>query len=332
MTNSKAGLCAVTGATGHIGANLVRALIAEGRRVRAAVRKDRRALMGLDIDTVEADINDPSSLERLFEGAGTVFHLASLISITGSQGGHVDRTNVEGTGNVVDACIMRGVRKLVHFSSIHAICHGETPEVLDETCGYADDASRLAYDRSKALAEKEVLRGVENGLDAVIVNPTAVLGPHDYKPSRMGEVIRVIAEGGMRILVGAGFDWVDVRDVVAGAIAAEKRGRTGERYLLSGHFRTIMELARIIDDTNGSRLVRVSVPARLAAMAAPFALAYAKASGRRPLFTPESLETLRNSRPVSSAKAAAELGYTARPLEDTIRDTCSWMRETGMLR
>lgn len=320
----------VTGAAGHVGGNLVRALLAKGRKVRAVVRNDTRALDGLGVEVVRADVLDLDSLVRAFEGAEVVYHLAALISIIGDQGGKVSRTNVEGPRNVVEACLRNKVRRLVHFSSIH--CYEQAPanEVLDETRRFVDERAP-AYDRSKVGGQREVMAAVSKGLDAVVVNPTAVIGPYDFKPSRMGAVLIAMARGRFPGLVEGGFDWVDVRDVVAGALAAEERGRTGENYLLGGQFRPVKDIAVEVSKVTGAPVPRFVSPLWLAALGAPFAEAWSRMTGGFPLFTRESLKALRGNQHVSSAKAQRELGYAARPFEETIRDTLHWFREAGML-
>jgi len=321
----------VTGASGHVGGNLVRALLAQGRRVRVIVHRDTRAIEGLGVERVAADTRDIDSLLRAFEGAHTVYHLAGIISIMGEMNGLVSRTNVIGTGNVVEACLKRGVRRVIHFSSIHALRNEPGLDAMNENCPYADDNECIAYDRSKALGEQKVLEGVSKGLNAVIVNPTSIIGPYDFKPSRMGQVLLDLYHRRMPALIDAFFDWVDVRDVVAGAMSAEEKGRSGERYLLSGSYESIRGLARLVEEIAGVRAPRFVTPMWLALLAAPFAELYAKAFGKTPLFTRESMRVLRESRPVSHEKATRELGYTPRPLRDTIEDSLAWFRQAGML-
>lgn len=322
----------VTGATGHIGANLVRALLDEGRRLRVVVREDTRAIDGLDVERVRADVLDPASLERAFEGAETVFHLAAVISILGDPGGQMQRVNVEGVRNVAAACLGRGVRRLVHFSSIHALSHRPQDAPVDERRAPADgSAATMAYDRSKAGGEREIQAAIARGLDAVIVNPTSVLGPHDHKPSLMGQMLLDLYHGRFPALIDGGFDWVDARDVVQGALAAERLGVKGERYLLSGKWAPVRELARTAAEVADIKLPRFDAPMWLARFGAPFAEVWGKLTGRRVLFTRSSLTALRNHKLVESAKARAALGYTSRPLAETLRDAYVWFEREGRL-
>lgn len=325
-------LAVVTGASGHAGANLVRALLDEGRPVRCLVRDDVRALEGLRVELARGDVSDVESLKRAFDGARTVFHLAARISIVGSQGGAVERTNVDGVRNVVEACRARGVSRLVHFSSIHALHDRGDGDAIDEDSDSAEREDLPAYDRSKAAGEKIVREAVARGFNAVIVNPTAILGPHDEKPSRMGRVLLGLATRRMPALVNGGYNWVDARDVARGAMAAESRGRAGERYLLSGTWKSIGEVARIVQSCGGRRPPRVTLPLFVAAAVAPAALLGARLIGAEPLFTPESIRALRHHRHVIPRNAIADLGWAPRPIEVTIADTLAWFRAKGMLR
>jgi dihydroflavonol-4-reductase len=321
----------VTGASGHIGANLVRALLGQGRRVRALVHKNTAAVDGLPVEVVRADLLDAVSVLGACTGAGTVFHLAGKVSAGWESAADVHAINVTGTCNVVEACLAVGVRRLVHFSSIQALFGKDT---VDEDCDLVavDDATRGAYDRAKAEAERLVLGAVSRGLCAVVLNPTAVLGPFDFQHSPMGEVLVALGRGKLPALVAGGnCDYVDLRDVATGALLAEHSGRRGERYILSGTRLSLVELARTWANVTGRAAPRFVVPMGLARLAAPFAPAWARWRGQRPLFTSESLRVLRTQPPASHRKAEAELGYRPRPIDETLRDTCAWMKTQGWL-
>ncbi|MCK9462431.1 MAG: SDR family oxidoreductase [Proteobacteria bacterium] len=322
---------AVTGASGHVGGNLVRALLAQGREVRVLARQDHRAFAGLEVEIVDGDLFDEDSLARLLDGAETVFHLAARISIVGPEGGLVERTNVLGARNVAAACLAAGVKRLVHASSIHAFSTHPNSEVIDETRALALDRRHLAYDRSKARGTLEVLAAVERGLDAVIVHPSGVIGPNDFKVSRMGAVILDLVHRRLPALIDGGYNWVDVRDVVDGMLAAEKNGRRGERYLLTGRWAHVVELAALVTKFTGRPTPRFRTPLWLAMPASYGSLLWGRVTRTTPKFTPGAVRAVAMHRYVSHLKATEELGYNPRPLEATIRDTLAWFAEAGMI-
>jgi dihydroflavonol-4-reductase len=244
----------------------------------------------------------------------------------------LESINVAGTGNVVEACLRCGVRRLVHFSSIHALVQEPMDIPVDEQRPLVESRRYPPYDRSKAAGEKEVRQGIERGLNAIIINPTAVLGPYDYAPSHLGQALLTLAQGRLPTLVDGGFDWVDARDVVKGAICAEERAPTGAKYLLSGHWASMCDLAAMVEEISGVPSPKLVCPLWLAPVGTPFAAAYASVTRTRPLYTRASLMAMRSNRRMSHAKASRDLGYNPRPLRDTIGDTLRWFEENGYLR
>lgn len=325
-------LVVVTGATGHVGANLVRQLLQRDATVRALVRgNDPEALRGLELQTARGDVRDEASLRRAFEGADVVYHAAAIISLVGDRDGLVEKVNVSGTRAVVRAARACGVRRLVYFCSVHAFEQTPLDRPIDEVRRRVRSPSAPAYDRSKAAAEAEVRQAVRDGLDAVIIHPSGIIGPHDYRPSRLGRFLLSLCRRRMPALVDGGFDFVDVRDVVDGAIAAAERGRTGESYILGGTWRSIPELASICAEVTGVPPPRWCSPMGLARMGAPFMDLWYRATRIEPLFTSESLEALRGNPTYVCEKASRELGYCSRPTEETIRDTYRWFAAFGRL-
>lgn len=321
----------VTGASGHIGGNLVRALLARGEKVRVLVRKERRALAGLDVELVEGDMMDIESVRRLVKGADTVFHLAARISIVGPEGGLVERTNVGGPRTMAAVCLEQGVRRLVHTSSIHAFSTWPESEIVDERRALALGTRHMDYDRSKANGQLAVLEAVARGLDAVVVNPGGVVGPNDFKPSRMGSVLLDLYHNRLPALIDGGYNWVDVRDVVEGMIAAREKGRRGESYLLTGRWAHIGELAAMVTKLTGRRTPRFATPLWLALPVSHLVQWYGLARGVTPKFTPKAVYSVRMHRFISHMKATDELGFSPRPLEQTVRDTLAWFGTAGML-
>lgn len=321
---------AVTGASGHVGINLVRSLVEKGRAVRCLIHVHGRGLDDMDVQTVPGDITDVNSLTKAFRDVDVVYHLASRISISMNDWNEVKAVNVDGTRNVIEACRKSGVRRLVHFSSIHAIVQEPFSSPVDETRALVDGLAP-PYDRSKAMSEREVMKAVEEGMDAIIIAPTAVIGPYDCEPSFFGDALLRIARKKLPALVGAGFDWVDARDVVDGAIAAEEKSPAGSKYLLSGHWVAIPDIAAMMEAMMGSACTHRTVPLWLAAASAPIVEAYCKIWKTRPLYTRMSLRSLRSNRHISHDRATRELGYSPRPFRESLKDTLGWFTEAGML-
>lgn len=321
----------ITGASGHLGANLVRALIAQGRPTRCLVHRSHRALDGLATEIVHGDILDPDSLNEAFKGAEVVYHLAARISLSAADWPEVERINVGGTRNVIAACQRAGVRRLVHFSSIHALVQEPFDTPVDESRPRVASRRYPPYDRSKAAAEELVRQAMADGLNAVIINPTAIIGPHDYQPSYIGEAILNMAQKKLPALVTGGFDWVDVRDVVAGAMQAEAKAPAGADYLLSGHWVSMCDIAAMVAEITGVAAARFVCPLWLARASAPLIQGISHLSRRRPLYTSVSLRALWSNRNISHAKATRELGYRPRPFRETLADTLGWFRENGNL-
>ncbi len=325
---------AVTGASGHIGANLVRELLSRDENVRVLVHGDRsESLEGLDVERVKGDVRDIESLKTLFDGADVVYHLAAIISIVGDPDGSVRAVNVDGAENAARACLELGVRRMVHCCSVHAFDMEIMDAPLDETTVRVpnDPKRNNAYDRSKAEGERRVRAVVEEGLDAVIVHPTGVIGPCDHVPSRMGQVFLSLYKRDLPSSVDGGFNFVDVRDIVQGMIAAAHKGRKNESYLLSGHYRRVPELARMAEAVTGVRPPRFTSPMWLARVGAPFMQMVANIGSSEPLYTSESLDALCATSNLDNSKARRELDYDPRPTQESIRDIYRWFAEHGRI-
>jgi dihydroflavonol-4-reductase len=319
----------VTGATGHIGNVLVRKLLGQGEDVRALVWRgeDTTPLKGLAVEQVEGDVLDPASLEPAMHGVDTVYHLAGIISIMPGRNPFVWRVNVEGTRNVLEAARRASVRRLIYTSSIHAIARAPLGVTMDESLGFDQNNPYGEYDRSKAAASLEVQKAAAGGLDAVIVCPTGVIGPYDFRGSELGEVIRNASEARPMFYVEGAYDFVDVRDVVDGMIAANKRGRRGESYILSGQKLSVRYMLETVREVTGKAFSSIKIPFSLAEIAARYTPWYYQRTKSKPRFTPYSLEVLQSNSNISFKKALAELGYRPRPVYETITDTVRWFLE-----
>jgi len=321
----------ITGISGLVGGNLARALLSRGDEVKGLIHRDRRAVERLDIQLMEGDLQDTQSLRRAFQGADVVYHLAASISLRGNAS-QLEAVNVLGTRNVIDACLAGGVGRLVHCSSIHAFNQTPLNFPLDETRPLALDQHHRAYDRSKAAGELEVHKGLEMGLDAIIVNPTGITGPFDFKPSYFGKAIVALSLGKIPALVKGGFDWVDVRDVVSGMMRAEQVAPKGAQYILSGHWHSIVEIGSLVAKLTNSKTPRITVPLWLAYLGLPLINIASRINQKEELYTRFSLQALKSNRHISHARAAQDLDYQPRPFEKTITDAVLWFKENGYLK
>ena len=324
----------VTGATGHIGNVLVRELISRGQTVRALVlpNDDLRPLHGLDTDIVYGDVTDLQSLTSAFYGADLVFHLAGIVTIMPGMKSILDRVNVGGLRNVVTACRDTGVHRLVYTSSIHAIAEPPHGTVIDETQPFDPERVLGDYARSKARATLLLIDEVHKGdLDAVICCPTGVIGPFDYGISNIGQLILDFASGHLKSYVKGAYDFVDVRDVAIGLILASEKGQPGHHYIFSGAQVQVPELMKELERNIGNTAPTYEIPPIIARAAGVLASVYYRLIRRRPVFTAYSIDVLRSNSQVSSARAHEELGFTARPWQDSIRDHVEWFRSEGML-
>ncbi len=321
---------AVIGASGHIGNNLCRTLLERGYQVKALVHQNDLSIEGLNLEKKKGDILHPKSLRSFLTGCNTVFHAAGKISIDGDKDGMVRTVNVAGTKNVVEACLVTGVQRLIYFSSIHAI--EQSPEgLLDESRPLVGPKG-FVHDLAKSDAEKEVMKGVAQGLDAVILIPTAAIGPYDFQPSLLGQGLLALYNRKLPSLIDGGFDWVDVRDIAKAAIAAMERGKPGERYVISGMWKPIKDLASLVQDTTGVQPPKFTSPHWLAKMSVPIAKVMSRLTHTPMLYTHETLEVLlRCNRNISCLKARRELDVYPRPLTDTLRDTFDWYKQHGII-
>lgn len=312
----------VTGATGHLGNVLVRALLEQGHEVRASATQRRRSLDGLDVDFQAADLRDPEAVRRVIRGAQRVFHCGALISLFEADAAQMREINVGGVAHVLAACAAEGVERLIHFSSVHAFAPQDG--VIDERSPLALARGLPAYDRTKAEATSLVRAAP---VDAVVLHPTAVLGPMDFMPGPIGGQLWRMARGQMPVSIEGGFDWIDVRDVAAGALAAAEHGRKGQSYLLTGAWRSLKDLARDVARLRGTSGPWLELPQWVVRPVAPLCDALAWCSSWRPPFNSTALFALRHHRHLSGARARAELCFEARPLDQSLADTLSWFEQ-----
>lgn len=322
----------ITGANGFVGANLIRKLLREKYSLRALQFTNHKALDGLTVEIVKGDVNKPETLEKFCDGLDAVIHLAGKVSIGGDSFAELYKTNVVGTQNLVKACKKAGVKRFIHFSSIHALDNSPLDKVMDEKRALATQ-SNIPYEHTKSIGEEWVLKQQEANFDVIVLNPTAMIGPNDFKPSLMGQLFIQIAEGKIRALVPGGYNWVDVRDVCDAAIHAIKKGKGGERYILSGTWKSVVDFIQLINKELGKESVLPVLPFWVAHIGIPFIYFWSKITRTRPLYTSESLRILKmGNKKINHSKASKELGFGPRPLTESIRDTLDWLQENKLIK
>jgi len=318
----------VTGATGHIGNVLVRELASQKESIRTIILpgEDVSPLDGLTVEILVGDIRDKEFLLRAFKGADTVYHLAGFISIVPGNKELLHSINVEGTRNVVEACLQTGVKRLVYTSSIHAIQEPPHGTTIDESFPYDPTNVLGDYAKSKAMATIEVLKGIKRGLNAVIVCPTGVIGPYDFKNSEMGKLIRDYMSNKLKMYIDGAYDFVDVRDVARGLVLACDKGECGESYILSGQRISINDLMQVLQKTTGIKAPLYKAPALLVRALGRLFTPFYRLFKTKPLFTAYSIDVLKSNSFVSSEKAARKLGYSKRPVVESIVDSVAWLK------
>lgn len=323
----------VTGASGHVGGNLVRELLDRQYEVRCLVRSDTRAIEGLPVERVQGDLLDASSLKPLMQDCDVVFHSAAFVAVEKVQEEMMRRINVDGSTAVATAAVEAGVPRMIHFSSVHAFSQHPTSEPLTEQRPLVNNPKAAPYDRTKAAAQRAVMAKREQGLSISALHPTGIIGPHDFKPSRMGQVLSDIANGKMPFSLNNGFNWVDVRDVCQSAVNCVDSGADGQNYLLPGTWASMPELSTMVRNVTNKRTHLATMPFWTAYLALPFASIGASVTGKRPSFSRGSLHALAvQCRQIPGDLARQHIGHNPRRLEDTITDSVNWLKEHGMVR
>lgn len=323
----------ITGATGHLGNVLVRKLVNQDKKVRALILpgEDIASLEGLEVEKVEGDVRVPDSLRRAFEGAEIVYHCAGVISILPGQQKQLYQVNVLGTRNVVNMCIETGIKRLIYTSSIHAFSEPAPGIVFDESREFDPENVLGEYSKSKTLGTLEVLKGIEKGLDVVILCPSGIIGPYDYRISEMGKLIVDFVKGKVKAYVDGAYDFVDVRDVAEGLILACEKGKKGECYILSGQQISVRQLLKFLEEISGVKAPSFKIPHQVARAAGFFNVLYCNLMKIKPLFTPFSIDVLASNSLVSCQKAQDELGYSSRSIYESLSDTIQWFKQEGII-
>ena len=327
-------LTVVTGVAGFVGAAVARTLAASGRRVRGVVRASspRANLADFPGELAEADLRDADAVTKAMAGATELFHVAADYRVWAPDPEEIVRNNVAMTEVVMRAALAAGAARVVYTSSVATILPLDGGSA-DETRPARPEQATGAYKRSKVLAERLVERMVsEQGLPAVIVNPSTPIGPRDVHPTPTGRIIVEAANGGMPAFVDSGLNLVHVDDVAAGHLLAAEKGRLGERYILGGVDVPLSAMLAEIAQRCGRKPPTVQLPVAPLFPLAWAAEQWARVSGKEPFLTLDSLRMARHHMYYTSAKAARELGYVARPWQAAVGDALDWFRAAGMVK
>jgi len=326
----------ITGASGFVGSAVLRQLIAVGHTVRALVRpnSDRRNLTGLPVEIVTGDLTDQTSLDRALLGCSALFHVAAVYRLWVPQPQEIYDANVNGTRNLMIAAANAGVKRIVYTSSVATLglnrdgspADEDTPVSLVDMIGH--------YKRSKFLAEAEVKRFAdEQGLPAIIVNPSTPIGPRDIKPTPTGRIIVDALSGRMPAYVDTGLNLVHVDDVAVGHLLAFEHGTIGERYVLGARDMTLKEILTELAAITGGQAPRIRLPHNLVFPIAYVSEAWARLTrGKEPRVTLVGVRLAKKKMFFSSEKAKRVLGYNPRPIEEALRDAVDWFRRNGYIR
>jgi dihydroflavonol-4-reductase len=324
----------VTGGTGFIGANVARELVAAGATVRVLARAggDRRALAGVTVEIVDGDLLDVDSVRRAVRGVEIVYHVAADYRLWTPDPAALYRTNVDGTRAVLQAAGDAGVRRVVHTSSVGALGipkdgrpgTEDTPVTLDDMVGH--------YKRSKFLSEQAALDFARRGLDVVVVNPSAPIGPWDVKPTPTGQMVVDAMRGRMVAIVDTGLNVVHVRDVARGHLLAAERGKSGQRYILGHRDLSLAEIFGMLAEITGRRPPRFRVPYALAWLGAACFEGVARLTGRPPAVPLTAVRMARKRMYFSSARAVRELGLPQTDVRVALADAVAWFEAHGYAR
>jgi dihydroflavonol-4-reductase len=322
----------VTGASGFIGSAVVRQLLAKGREVRCYVEPgaDRRNLAGLEVDIVEGDVNDRQKIGDALRGCDVLYHLAAIYKLWMPDASKIYEVNVEGTKTVLWAAYKANLRRVVYTSSIAAVGVHEDGSPSDETVPFNVWADANAYIRSKWLSERDALRFAAEGLPLVVVNPAFPFGERDVAPTPTGRFVVQLLQQKVPAYPEGGFNCVDVEDVARGHLAAEEKGRVGERYILGGHNVTYREFFQKTARLAGVRVPRAKLPGRVVTSLAWALEHYSdRVSHKEPRLTFKDARWSQRSYFFDNGKARRELGLQVTPMEDTLERSIRWFRANG---
>src|SRR5579883_3679746 len=321
MENLKPAL--ITGATGFVGWHVARKLLDRGWKARALARDPARLRELEGIEPIQGDLCDRASLERAVAGCEVVFHVAADYRLWTKQPGEMFRVNVEGTRNLLEAACKAGVERFVYTSTVGCIGVPEG-QLGSEDLPVSIDDMAGPYKRSKFLAEQVALEFAGKGFPVVIVNPTAPVGDHDFKPTPTGRIVLDFLRGDMPAFIDTGLNVIDARDCAAGHLLAAERGRAGGRYILGAEKLTLAQILEKLAALTGRKAPRVRLPYAVAYCAGACSTAWAGLTGTPPRVPLEGVRMARKKMWVSGEKARRELGFRPGPAETALARAVEW--------
>jgi len=277
----------------------------------------------LEVETATGDLRDPASLERAVAGCKAVFHVAADYRLWSRYPQELYDSNVEGTRNLLAAARKAGVERFVYTSTVG--CIGiPAGGIGDEAQPVAIEEMSGDYKRSKFLAEQVALEFAREGFPVVIVNPTAPIGDHDFKPTPTGKIVLDFVRGEMPAYIDTGLNLVDARDVARGHLLAAEKGKVGERYILGCENLTLQQILERLAGITGKKAPAVQLPYAVAYAAGLFTTGWAAISGQTPRVPMEAVRMAKKKMFVTHEKAARELGYRPGPVDEALRRAVDW--------
>lgn len=331
----------VTGATGHLGANLVRRLLADGESVRVLLEPGAptEAVAGLDVERVHGDLRDEGAVARAVAGTTHVYHAGARVSTVSGDAAHrreLFEINVLGTRHVLAAALRHDVSRVVVTGSFSAVGYDadDPTKPSNEEMPFDPFLSPTAYSTTKAAAEHECWQATARGLDVVVAVSCAIVGPNDFRPSRLGGVLCSFAAGQLLSYIDGGFPWVAARDVAEGHVLAMKRGRRGERYILATEYLTMDALLSLFEVVTGRPRPRLRMPpaAMLAVAKLTEPLVTRFVPPERHRLTPAAVHILRLHRRADTSKARRELGFVPTSIEGAVREAYEFFVARGKIQ
>lgn len=332
----------VTGANGHLGYTIVSLLRKQAKHVRGLIlpKDSDERLKELGVEIYRGDVTQVDSLSPFFDISNTLFkpedliviHTAGIVSITNKKNPLIEKVNVTGTMQMVTCSMNAHVGRFIHVSSVHAIPEKENEDIITEVDSFSENEVFGVYAKSKAKASQYVIEAISKGLPGMIVHPSGIIGPYDTGHGHLTMMIEDYLNGYLTSRVKGAYDFVDVRDVAQGIISASNLGKIGSCYILSGTRVDLHDLFESLRKYSGRKHKIHVLPTWFAKMSVPFAEFYYRLRKLPPIYSKYSLYTLHSNSFFSHDRATTELNYSPRPIDETLKDTVSWLAENNRVK